>query len=84
MSREEIHTKSIIEKNELVNKPFYKRQWVKEIFIFLVALLVYQVSRALAIGDADIAFKHAHQIICLLYTSPSPRDATLSRMPSSA
>ena len=24
-----------------------------------------------------------HQI-CLLYTSPSPRDATLSRMPSSA
>ena len=27
-----------------------------------------------------------HQIvkICLLYTSPSPRDATLSRMPSSA
>ena len=24
------------------------------------------------------------QYICLLYTSPSPRDATLSRMPSSA
>ena len=28
-------------------------------------------------------FSH-HFIICLLYTSPSPRDATLSRMPSSA
>ena len=33
--------------------------------------------------------KHNPQIIhrdltCLLYTSPSPRDATLSRMPSSA
>ena len=26
----------------------------------------------------------AKQKICLLYTSPSPRDATLSRMPSSA
>ena len=26
----------------------------------------------------------AHSYICLLYTSPSPRDATLSRMPSSA
>ena len=26
----------------------------------------------------------AKHIICLLYTSPSPRDATLSRMPSSA
>ena len=24
------------------------------------------------------------QLTCLLYTSPSPRDATLSRMPSSA
>ena len=27
-------------------------------------------------------FQSCH--ICLLYTSPSPRDATLSRMPSSA
>ena len=25
-----------------------------------------------------------HPVVCLLYTSPSPRDATLSRMPSSA
>ena len=31
------------------------------------------------------ARRHAAQDIdCLLYTSPSPRDATLSRMPSSA
>ena len=30
------------------------------------------------------AFAQARQQICLLYTSPSPRDATLSRMPSSA
>ena len=27
---------------------------------------------------------NVHTNICLLYTSPSPRDATLSRMPSSA
>ena len=26
----------------------------------------------------------ANMVLCLLYTSPSPRDATLSRMPSSA
>ena len=26
----------------------------------------------------------AQKNVCLLYTSPSPRDATLSRMPSSA
>ena len=31
------------------------------------------------IGDLGSFF-----ITCLLYTSPSPRDATLSRMPSSA
>ena len=30
------------------------------------------------------AFKRALLYFCLLYTSPSPRDATLSRMPSSA
>ena len=34
---------------------------------------------------AKINVKRIHQIeSCLLYTSPSPRDATLSRMPSSA
>ena len=32
---------------------------------------------AAAVGDANVA-------ICLLYTSPSPRDGLLSRMPSSA
>ena len=30
------------------------------------------------------AFTCGHRYGCLLYTSPSPRDATLSRMPSSA
>ena len=34
------------------------------------------------VGDAD--WQAALARICLLYTSPSPRDATLSRMPSSA
>ena len=29
-------------------------------------------------------FEKYEDLICLLYTSPSPRDATLSRMPSSA
>ena len=33
---------------------------------------------------ADISPDHALLDDCLLYTSPSPRDATLSRMPSSA
>ena len=47
----------------------------------------------LAIGnslqDLNLAFAQQRTVrarsrICLLYTSPSPRDATLSRMPSSA
>ena len=36
---------------------------------------------ALGIGKIGIVDKDN---VCLLYTSPSPRDATLSRMPSSA
>ena len=31
-----------------------------------------------------ISSQNGHTETCLLYTSPSPRDATLSRMPSSA
>ena len=34
--------------------------------------------------DVDKAYVTFHKSYCLLYTSPSPRDATLSRMPSSA
>ena len=33
---------------------------------------------------ANPAFERLTGYSCLLYTSPSPRDATLSRMPSSA
>ena len=40
------------------------------------------------IGDNHGLFQPAHgsapDIICLLYTSPSPRDGLLSRMPASA
>ena len=32
----------------------------------------------------NIGFDHGTQYFCLLYTSPSPRDGLLSRMPSSA
>ena len=41
---------------------------------------LYQKS-TIEIGD-DVSI--GHNVTCLLYTSPSPRDATLSRMPSSA
>ena len=41
---------------------------------------LWMVSRPLYLSSQFFEDK----VICLLYTSPSPRDATLSRMPSSA
>ena len=39
----------------------------------------------MALLEADVALPVVKQFIaCLLYTSPSPRDGLLSRMPSSA
>ena len=35
-------------------------------------------------GSASVKWDGAPAIFCLLYTSPSPRDGLLSRMPSSA
>ena len=37
-----------------------------------------------SLGSLPVEEKKAQGQNCLLYTSPSPRDATLSRMPSSA
>ena len=49
-------------------------------------------DKCLIVADKNVPKKFVSNIkrsfknksICLLYTSPSPRDATLSRMPSSA
>ena len=41
-----------------------------------------QLSEKLGVSRTPI--REAVAKFCLLYTSPSPRDATLSRMPSSA
>ena len=49
---------------------FPRLVWATYIGYSLIALLLTQVM----VGSTN----------CLLYTSPSPRDATLSRMPSSA
>ena len=47
--------------------------------------LFSQQSNVEIVGqDRPMPCATANGITCLLYTSPSPRDATLSRMPSSA
>ena len=38
-------------------------------------------DKVISLTTGEIVWQYSH---CLLYTSPSPRDATLSRMPSSA
>ena len=47
--------------------------------------LVSELGGSVVVMDvAEIDGPAEQKIRCLLYTSPSPRDATLSRMPSSA
>ena len=62
-------------------------------FLMASALLFSSWSTALATDTADMTLIHKgeftmgskdHSDDCLLYTSPSPRDRTRSRMPSSA
>ena len=51
--------------------------WHNEIALALALMAVAGISDAL---DGALARRYN----CLLYTSPSPRDSNLSRMPSSA
>ena len=46
------------------------------------SFIIMQGKKGLLVVDQHVA--HERILYCLLYTSPSPRDATLSRMPSSA
>ena len=43
-----------------------------------------QVVMGLSGSGKSTLIRHINRLICLLYTSPSPRDTLLSRMPSSA
>ena len=51
--------------------------------ILLFGIIAFVVT-GLVIINIWNAVDSALVVSCLLYTSPSPRDATLSRMPSSA
>ena len=50
---------------------------------YVIEDLTCQMSDTLQLSEKIIRAYERHNV-CLLYTSPSPRDATLSRMPSSA
>ena len=62
-------------------------QYVKsEVVTICVGLAASMGAFLLAAGTKGkrVALPHSRIMICLLYTSPSPRDGLLSRMPSSA
>ena len=66
--------------NNFFSKPSYSS-------LFYHGILMVVANPNAKEGQADLKqrlYDAAQQMICLLYTSPSPRDATLSRMPSSA
>ena len=48
------------------------------------SLLIGLISAILLIFASNESIKFFQPTVCLLYTSPSPRDRSLSRMPSSA
>ena len=54
------------------------KEWLPDQIMQNIAMENNLSETAFFIEEGDIYY------ICLLYTSPSPRDATLSRMPSSA
>ena len=47
-------------------------------------IVSHTFSKVYGMAGVRVGYLVARPEICLLYTSPSPRDATLSRMPSSA
>ena len=67
----------------MISLDVYRAQWFGSIRADVLAGLVV----ALALIPEAIAFSIIAGVdpkVCLLYTSPSPRDRTRSRMPSSA
>ena len=65
------------------------RNRLSHIFYLIIMFFEFtdtpQIEEVLYMNDESIdQFLNEQGDICLLYTSPSPRDATLSRMPSSA
>ena len=70
--------------------PIINRDEVAETFEVPFEFIMNEDNHQLQSGEWKGVVRNYYTItyqgynICLLYTSPSPRDATLSRMPSSA
>ena len=67
-----------------IPSPHVEGEGVLDGFLDSVSFWEIDVTQAPKISKRIGRIKAIASYICLLYTSPSPRDATLSRMPSSA
>ena len=64
-----------------LNTPFSKKG---DLDLKSLEKLVKHTIRSGCSGMLGLAVAGEHKLLCLLYTSPSPRDLSTSRMPSSA
>ena len=67
---------------ESLERQQFKR--LREMLVRVVPENTFYRQRFVDAGLLDASGANEINFPCLLYTSPSPRDATLSRMPSSA
>ena len=58
--------------------------WYSDEHLVRLNLISRMLERGYTFATISELLHAAHYGICLLYTSPSPRDGLLSRMPSSA
>ena len=72
-------------KDDLISNTEFVESGIKAITKSEVEVVVEATGHPSAgILHAREAFRYGKHIVCLLYTSPSPRDLRKSRMPSSA
>ena len=90
MMRQFLHSRGVITMTE-VRLPMDRESGMPRGFAFVSFATVADADRAMEALDQTsdgfgrtIDVRRSYNHHCLLYTSPSPRDATLSRMPSSA
>ena len=73
-----------IEIDQLKIRAMFTPGHTSDSYSFLMDNYLFSGDTLLINGTGRTDFQNGSSKDCLLYTSPSPRDATLSRMPSSA
>ena len=80
----QVTTVSYLWSRELWSSLFASRLRIRRIAFFILMLLCGIIAATAGPSSAVLLIPRQNFWSCLLYTSPSPRDRTRSRMPSSA